>query len=249
MVREVNEDGKASTPPPPNGGGHKVVGRPFPRGVSGNPQGRPRIEPRVRRYARKYDRRAVRELWRIGSDPKTPPDVARRTLMDLVAIGSGRPTLVQEVAGRDGAPLGPLVNLNFSQSGPLTPEAAYKAMLSGEIPLDPQHEAFQQRPPIDAVPAQPERARDAREAIDTEPQVGTPSPAPAAAAPVQRAEEVLPATLASTPKLDPVIEEWKRFGGAPAPELEEPDVRCMSVQEALAAMSPEERAKIGELGK
>jgi hypothetical protein len=153
MTSEPTEGGASaseSASPPPNGSGRLVVGRPFQPGVSGNPLGRPRIEPRVRRYARKYDRRAVKELWRRGSDPKTPPDVARRTLMDLIAIGSGRPTLVQEVAGRDGAPLSPLVQLNFPQPGAqLSPEAAYKFMLNGTIPLDPAHEAFH-RPPIEA---------------------------------------------------------------------------------------------------
>jgi hypothetical protein len=112
--------------------------------------GRPRVEPRVRKLARRYDRRAVKELFRIGTDPKAPHDVRRRALGDLVAIGSGRPALVQEIAGRGGEPLSPLVQLNFPQPGVvLTAEQAYAAMIHGTIPLDPDHVAFR-RPPIEA---------------------------------------------------------------------------------------------------
>lgn len=122
--------------PPPNGAGRKVVGRPFRPGVSGNPSGRPRIEPRVRRFARRYDRRAVRELFRIGCDPRAPYDTRRRALGDLIAIGSGRPVMVQEVAGRNGEPLAPLVALNFSQPESVTPAeavATYAAFMRNEI--------------------------------------------------------------------------------------------------------------------
>lgn len=125
---------------------------PWPKGVSGNPSGRPKSEPRVRRYARRYDRRAVEELFRIGTDPKAPFDVRRRALMDLIAVGSGRPALVQEIAGRDGQPVGPLVALNFGmQPGQsLSPEQAYKLMVEGIIEADPRHTAFEQRSTIEA---------------------------------------------------------------------------------------------------
>jgi hypothetical protein len=127
--------------------------RPWKPGQSGNPAGRPKIEPRVRKYARRYDRRAVKELFRIGTDPKAPHDTRRRALMDLIAVGSGRPALVQEVSGRDGQPVGPLVSLNFgAQPGqPLSPEQAYRMMVEGTIEADPSHPAFeQQRPVIEA---------------------------------------------------------------------------------------------------
>jgi hypothetical protein len=152
-----------SAAPPPNGSGRKVIGRPFVPGQSGNPLGRPRVEPRVRRYARKYDRRAVRELWRIGSDPKTPPDIARRTLMDLVAIGSGRPTLVQEVAGREGAPL---VNVNLG-ARELTPEdlgpagaRGYEMVMKGELAAETYSRLLLRVPPARPPPieAQPVNA-------------------------------------------------------------------------------------------
>jgi hypothetical protein len=134
----------------------------WPKGVSGNPNGRPRIEPRVRRYARRYDRRMCKVLAEIAQDTKLPAAERRRAAMDLVSIGSGRPALVQEITGRDGEQLAPLVSLNFPQPGqPLTPEAAYAAMIRGELEPDPHHPAFRsQRPPIEgeAAPAAPAAA-------------------------------------------------------------------------------------------
>jgi hypothetical protein len=64
--------------------------------------------------------------------------------MDLIAVGSGRPALVQELAGRDGQPLAPLVSLNFNgqQPGTLTPAEAYRMMSEGLIEADERHEAF-----------------------------------------------------------------------------------------------------------
>lgn len=124
--------------------------RPWKPGQSGNPLGRPKIEPRVRRYARRYDRKMCRALAEIAMDPKVPPGERRRAAMDLIAVGSGRPAVVQEIAGRSGAPLGPLVNLNFgAQPGQaLTPEQAYRAMCEGHIAVDPDY--F--RPAIEVQP-------------------------------------------------------------------------------------------------
>jgi hypothetical protein len=116
------------------------VGRPFQKGVSGNPAGRPKIEPRVRRYARRYDRRMCRVLAEIAEDPKQPVSERRRAAMDLIAVGSGRPAVIQEVGGKEGAPL---VAFNFApQHRPLTPEAAYRLMVEGALEADSQHAAF-----------------------------------------------------------------------------------------------------------
>jgi len=100
--------------PASNGSSRKVVGRPFHPGVSGNPLGRPRVEPRVRRYARKYDRKMCRALAEIAMDKTVPASERRRAAMDLIAVGSGRPALVQEIAGRDVQPVGPLVALGVA---------------------------------------------------------------------------------------------------------------------------------------
>jgi hypothetical protein len=114
-----------------------VVGRPFPKGVSGNPRGRPRIEPKVRRYARRYDRRAVAELFKLGSDPKVPADVRRRALTDLIAIGSGRPVLIQETAGKQQ----PLVSIGINAGAagltgriaPADAARAYRDLVAGLV--------------------------------------------------------------------------------------------------------------------
>lgn len=136
-----------SETPSPQSNSSRLVGRPFQKGVSGNPAGRPKIEARVRRYARKYDRRMCKVLAEIAEDPKQPVSERRRAAMDLIAVGSGRPAVVQEIAGKNGAPVGPLVSLNFgAQSGPLSPEQAYRLMLEGQLAPDPA--AFQ-RPPIE----------------------------------------------------------------------------------------------------
>jgi hypothetical protein len=153
MSETVEEGGKAlesETPPR-----RKLVGKPFQKGVSGNPTGRVRTEPRVRRYARSFDRAMVKVLAELAQDPKVPPSERRRAAMDLIAVGSGRPALVQEIAGRDGAPVGPLVALNFGmeQGQPLTPEQAYKLMCEKVIPADPNHPAFK-RPAIEQQPSE-----------------------------------------------------------------------------------------------
>jgi hypothetical protein len=126
--------------------------RPWKPGQSGNPKGRPKIEARVRRYARKYDRAMCKVLAEIAQDTKLPAAERRRAAMDLIAVGSGRPAVVQEIAGRAGEPLGPLVALNFGATPgqPLSPEQAYRAMLEGVIPVDPS--VF--RPVIEAPPSE-----------------------------------------------------------------------------------------------
>jgi hypothetical protein len=122
--------------------------KPWKPGQSGNGKGRPRIEPRVRRYARTYDRAMCKVLAEIAQDEKAPVSERRKAAMDLIAVGSGRPELVQQITGRDGAPIGPLVNLNFGggmQHGHLSPQDAYRAMVEGVIELDPKHPAFERR--------------------------------------------------------------------------------------------------------
>jgi hypothetical protein len=144
-MSEGPQTNPSSTPPQ-----RKTVGRPFAKGQSGNPGGRPPIEPRVRRYARKYDRRMCRALAEIAIDPKVPASERRRAAMDLIAVGSGRPALVQEIAGRNGAPVGPLVAFNFNnQPGQsLPPDVAYQMMCQGQVPIDPEY--F--RPAIEVQP-------------------------------------------------------------------------------------------------
>ncbi|MGH8319788.1 MAG: hypothetical protein ACREUL_17765 [Steroidobacteraceae bacterium] len=100
----TTEDSVPATVPAPAVRERKAFGRPFQPGRSGNPSGRPKIEPRVRRYARKYDRAMCKVLAQLAMDPKAPPSERRHAAMDLIAVGSGRPALLQEIANR-GAPL------------------------------------------------------------------------------------------------------------------------------------------------
>jgi hypothetical protein len=128
--------------------------KPWRPGQSGNGKGRPKIEPRVRRYARTYDRAMCKVLAEIAQDPKVPPSERRRAAMDLISVGSGRPALVQEIAGRNGEQLGPLVALNFQggmQHGALTPQDVYRAMIENVIEADPRHPAF--HPAIEQQPS------------------------------------------------------------------------------------------------
>jgi hypothetical protein len=132
----------------------KFIAKQFQKGVSGNPSGRPRVEPRVRRYARKYDRKMCKTLAEIAQDTKLPAGERRRAAMDLIAVGSGRPALVQEIAGRNGEQLGPLVALNFGggmQHGQLSPADAYRLMMEGIIEPSGDHPAF--HPVIEAQPS------------------------------------------------------------------------------------------------
>ncbi len=136
--------------------------RPWKPGQSGNGRGRPKIEPRVRRYARKYDRAMCKTLAEIAQDPKVPPSERRRAAMDLISVGSGRPALVQEIAGRDGSPLGPLVNVNVGLAPGqqmLSPEQAYRAMVEGILEPDSKHPAFQ-RPALEAPASTAEKLED-----------------------------------------------------------------------------------------
>lgn len=140
-VMTADSSSETQTPVP---NGQRGGLRPWPKGVSGNPSGRPRIEKRVRRFARRYDRRMCKVLAEIAEDPKQPVSERRKAAMDLIAVGSGRPANVQEIAGKDGAPVGPLVNITLGSQQGLTPERAYKLMLDGVLDPDPQH--FQRLP-------------------------------------------------------------------------------------------------------
>lgn len=130
--------------------------RPWRKGQSGNPAGSAKIEPKVRRFARTYDKRMCIVLAAIAEDTEVAPSERRKAAMDLIAVGSGRPALLQEIAGRNGSPLGPLLNVNIgaAHGGQLAPETAYRLMVESVIPLDPGHEAFRPaRPAIEADPA------------------------------------------------------------------------------------------------
>jgi hypothetical protein len=140
-------EGSATAPetphPPPKKSNLRPPWKP---GQSGNPRGRPPREPRVRRYARRFDRAMCKVLAELAQNPKVPPSERRRAAMDLIAVGSGRPALVQEIAGKEGQPL---VGVNFNMGmstagahGRLSPEQAYRLMVEGVIEATGDHPAF-----------------------------------------------------------------------------------------------------------
>lgn len=80
-------------------------------------------------------------LASIAEDQKAPISERRRAAMDLIAVGSGRPATTQELVGKNGAPVGPLVSVNVGTQpgGAYSPAQAYRWMADGVIEADPQH--------------------------------------------------------------------------------------------------------------
>ena len=67
-------------------------GRPFPKGISGNPGGRPKVLGEVQELARQKSPEAVNTLSNIMHDEKAPP-AARVTVANaLLDRGYGKPS-------------------------------------------------------------------------------------------------------------------------------------------------------------
>jgi hypothetical protein len=87
----------------------------------------------------------IKVLVELAEDKKVAPSERRKAAMDVISYDAGKPVLVQEVTGRDGQPVGPLVALNFSgqqPGGQMSAAQAYQYMVNGLLPADPDHEAF-----------------------------------------------------------------------------------------------------------
>jgi len=121
-------------------------------GQSGNPAGRPAIERKVRREARKFDKRMLAVLVAIAENPNESASERRKAAMDVIAVGNGRPELVQSVAGKDGQPL---LGVNFNMaSAPgqvWDPATAYRLMVNGTLDADANHPAFADRPALEVT--------------------------------------------------------------------------------------------------
>ena len=67
-------------------------GRPFQKGVSGNPGGRPRVLADVQELARQKSPEAIDTLAEIMSDEKAPPAARVAAANALLDRGYGKPT-------------------------------------------------------------------------------------------------------------------------------------------------------------
>ena len=67
-------------------------GRPFPKGVSGNPGGRPKVLGDVQELAREQSPQAIDTLAEIMSNEKAPPAARVAAANALLDRGYGKPT-------------------------------------------------------------------------------------------------------------------------------------------------------------
>jgi hypothetical protein len=67
-------------------------GRPFPKGVSGNPGGRPKVLGDVQELAREQSPQAINTLAEIMNNEKTPPAARVAAANALLDRGYGKPT-------------------------------------------------------------------------------------------------------------------------------------------------------------
>jgi hypothetical protein len=67
-------------------------GRPFQKGVSGNPGGRPKVLGDVQELAREQSPQAINTLAKIMNDEKTPPAARVAAANALLDRGYGKPT-------------------------------------------------------------------------------------------------------------------------------------------------------------
>jgi hypothetical protein len=74
------------------GGSQKGKGRPFPKGVSGNPGGRPKVLGDVQELARQKSPEAINTLSNIMNDEKAPSAARVAAANALLDRGYGKPT-------------------------------------------------------------------------------------------------------------------------------------------------------------
>ena len=81
---------------------HKVVGRPFRPGVSGNPGGRPRELRDVTELARSHSPKAIETLVVIVNDETAPPAARIAASNAILDRGHGKPAQTLDASVRPG---------------------------------------------------------------------------------------------------------------------------------------------------
>ncbi|MFN9029515.1 MAG: hypothetical protein ACK54C_00105 [Betaproteobacteria bacterium] len=105
----------------------KPRGRPFPKGVSGNPAGRPKVPEHVREACRALTDKAVQTL-RVVMDDGDAPAAARVSAANAVLDRAwGKPESDVRVGGLPGAP--PIVNAQIDPTK-ITPDQAYQFVIN-----------------------------------------------------------------------------------------------------------------------
>jgi hypothetical protein len=82
-----------------------IVGRPFPKGVSGNPGVRPKELREVIELARAHGPEAIAVLADIMNDPESPPAARVAAANALLDRGWGKPAQAVELFGNAGGPI------------------------------------------------------------------------------------------------------------------------------------------------
>lgn len=75
----------------------KVLGRPFEKGVSGNPSGRPRVPAEVRELAREASPSALRTLIEVCEDKGAPPQARVAASNAILDRAYGKPAQELEI--------------------------------------------------------------------------------------------------------------------------------------------------------
>lgn len=123
----------------------------FVRGASGNPAGRPATDTAFKLLAVADRQKNFDFIRRLRDNSKVSADLRFEAAKLLAQYSDGKPL-------GSGAPLVAIDlrnNASAVPGGHLSPTDAYRMMIDGTLPLDPEHEAFRPRHTIEAEAVAP----------------------------------------------------------------------------------------------